>query len=337
MILKPIQMLYEGLSDLKNILYNYNILKTLQLQVPVISVGNLSVGGTGKTPCVCLLAESLLEKKLFKNIGIISRSYKTALKTPKKVDLKLPQAARLFGDEPCLLQKKLPQCSVWSGPKKYITAQAALAAEPIELIIIDDGFSHRKLERQFDLVLLDVTAPLSDYETLPAGRLRESLGQLHRAHALVLTKTNLARPDQTETLLELVLNQKKVLRKNIYMAEMESDIGSLVPGVDELFVFCGLAQPASLQTSLRQLGFKIQKLKSFSDHHNYSVDELDQIYREYSVDKDKNPKLKLVTTAKDAIKFLHHSLQNDLNIIDYRMKILDNKEGSLLEKISHCL
>lgn len=337
MILKPIQFFYEGLSDFKNFLYNYHILKTTHVGIPVLSVGNLSVGGTGKTPCVCFLATSLLEQRKFKSIGIVSLSYKTALKSPQKVDLKNPDATGIYGDEPCLLKKKLPNCSVWSGPKKYRTAQAAVAHETLDLIIVDDGFSHRKLQRQFDLVLLDTTAPMDDYQTLPSGRLRESLGQLHRAHALVLTKTNLVSAEKTKQLTDLLLAQKKVLAKNIYHAHLESDLGSLDPARDELYVFCGLGNPDSVRTSLVNLGFKIHKLQSFADHFNYSNDQLRQIHSSYLIEKIKNPKLKLVTTAKDSIKFHEHEIQKDLNVIDYKLKILDNKEGSLLEKISHCL
>ncbi len=216
MILKPIQLLYEGLSNLKNFLYNYNFIKKTVIGIPVLSVGNLSVGGTGKTPCVCFLAQTLLEKKMFRSIGIVSRSYKTALKSPQKVDLTRPQAAQIYGDEPCLLQKKLPACSVWSGPQKYLTAKLAVTQETFDLIIVDDGFSHRKLHRHFDLVLIDVTAPLSEYQVLPQGRLREPLSQLHRAHALLLTKTNLVEQSKTQQIIDLLLQQKNISKQYLF-------------------------------------------------------------------------------------------------------------------------
>ncbi len=86
-----------------------------------------------------------------------------------------------------------------------------------------------------------------------------------------------------------------------------------------------------------ELGFTILEMKSFPDHYNYSDDDLNSIYNLFLHQKNQNPKLRLVTTSKDAIKFLHHPIHTNLDVIDYQIKILDNIEGSLLEKISHCL
>ena len=190
MILKPLQWIYDFIIFIKNKSYDLGIFKKVFLDIPIISIGNLSVGGTGKTPCVYFVAKELFHEKLFKKIVIVSRSYKGKLKVAMPVNLILDNAAAVFGDEPCMLQSKLPFCTVWAGPAKFKTAQAAVLKDKPDLILIDDGFSHRKLSRHFDLVLIDATASLGNFQTLPVGRLREPINSLKRASAILLTKTN---------------------------------------------------------------------------------------------------------------------------------------------------
>ena len=219
------------------------------------------MGGTGKTPCVYLVASELIEKKIFKKIVIVSRSYQGTLKKAQRVNLNLQNASSIFGDEPCMLQLKLPSCSIWAGPTKHITAKAAAVAENPDLIIIDDGFSHRKLNRHFDLVLIDTTAPLNYFQTLPVGRLRESLMQLKRAHAVLLTKTNLVEVDKVRKITDLILKNRPELVNSIYQARSHLNFRNLNARLDQLYVFCGLGNPESFQKSLQLEGFNVVYFK----------------------------------------------------------------------------
>lgn len=331
MILRPLQLIYEAGAALKNKIYDSGYIKSVVLPVPVVSVGNISLGGTGKTPCVIFLVNELLALGKYKKIVIVSRSYKGQLRHPSKVNLGLPNATSIYGDEPCLLQSVLQECSVWAGPHKTQTAQASLLAETPDLIVIDDGFSHRRLARQFDLVLIDATAPLEYYKTLPVGRLRESLSQLKRADAILVTKTNLVDEEKIRKLKAIVAENAPHLIRNVYRANSLMNIGDLVPAKNSLFVFCGLGNPESLKQSLEQLHFSIDEFRKFPDHYHYSSSELDSILTSFLEKQRLDPNLKLVTTAKDLIKIKQHAIFNSVTSVDYKLEILN--KGELFEKI----
>jgi len=332
MILKPFQYLYEVGSSLKNKLYDKNYLKQIDIGVPVISVGNLSVGGTGKTPCVQMLVEQILKNSPSKKITIVSRSYKAGLKKPQKVDLNLPNAVEIYGDEPCLLQQMLPSVSVWSGPAKSETARQAVQGEKADVVIVDDGFSHRKLARQFDLVLIDATAPFNYLQPLPSGRLREPMSALNRASAVLITRANLVDAQKIEKLHSMILGAAGHLKNKIF----DSQSLTRLPGISspsELFVFCGLGNPKSFKDSLENLGHKVAVFKSFPDHYSYTVKDLDRLLAEFQA----HPGLKLVTTQKDLIKIKRHEILNRIFVAENRIQVLDHREGELLEKINQCI
>ncbi len=330
MIFKVLQFLYKFIIFLKSSLYKNGYFKTVQMPIPTISVGNLSVGGTGKTPCVEYLVRNLESK--FKNISIVSRSYKGKLSAPQKVDLSLKNAAEIFGDEPCMLQKKLPQCQVWSGPSKSATAAQALTAGPPDLFVIDDGFSHLKLKRHFDLVLIDATATDIEMELLPVGRFREPFSALNRASAVVITKSDLVANDRLFHISNLITSNSIVSDENIFLAESVLQASGLNPN-DILFVFCGLAKPISFKKSLEDRKFLIHEFKSFPDHHQYVTMELDNILESYKKAKINIPTIKLVVTAKDFVKLDGHAIANEVLVLDYVMTVLPNKKGTLIEKI----
>lgn len=329
MIFKSGQAIYNLVSKLKNKLYDLGLMKALKLPVPVISVGNLSVGGTGKTPCVYLIANEFLKDQNFSQIVIVSRSYRGSLRKPQRVDLSWQDAPSYFGDEPCLLQKKLPNCSVWSGPSKFRTALAAFAAEKPDLIIVDDGFSHRKLARHFDLVLIDATAPLDYFQTLPVGRLREPMNELKRSSAVLVTKTNLVDFNKLAEVTAMIEKNQPIY----FTAEAKMKVPNLDPARDSLFVFCGLGNPNSLTSALEMLGFTISHLRKFADHHPYSTSELNSILADFKLAQKQSPYLKLVTTAKDIIKIKEHPILHLLNEVDYTIEMETLKRTEFFEKV----
>ncbi len=337
MILRPIQFVYDFTIYVKNKLYDHDVIKKVDLNIPVISIGNLSVGGTGKTPCVYLVATELIEKKIYKKIVIVSRSYKGTLKQAQRVNLSLDNATAVFGDEPCMLQSKLPNCSVWAGPTKHKTAKAAALSEKPDLIIIDDGFSHRKLNRHFDLILIDATAPLNYFQTLPVGRLRESTIQLKRAHAVLLTKTNLVDNDKIKKITDLILKNNSDLINSIYLASAKLNFGHLSPQHDQIYAFCGLGNPESFQQSLQLAGFNVVSIKKYADHYQYTQLDLDNLLADFFNKKKEIPNLKLVTTAKDLIKIQKHPLLKEVHEIDYAIEIDSLKKVELFEKICRLL
>ena len=320
-MLTPFEKTYHLLSAAKNYLYDKNILPTVSLSVPVISVGNLSFGGTAKTPHVQILANELA--KNFK-IVIVSRSYKTNLKKPQRVDLNLPNCAHIFGDEACLLQKKLVNCTVWSGPVKFETAQACLVDKP-DLIILDDGFSHRQLKRQVDIVLIDAKKGFQDY-------LRESVCSLKRADFIILTRTQNAEDSEIQALREKVISLSPKLENRIFLSDSITDLDA--EPLQPLYLFSAIANSQLLYEEL-QKRHKILKHVTFSDHHMYTNEEEETLYGDYLSMKQESPKLVPVCTEKDFVKIKNEELKKNIRIV-HLDTILRDKEA-LLAQIRHSL
>lgn len=319
-ILKPLEKIYHFLVGNKNYLYNHRIIKSVHLKVPILSVGNISFGGVGKTPFVVMLANEM--SRDFK-INIVTRSYKAQLTEPKPVNLNLPEATGIFGDEACLIQKSLPGCQVWSGPHKASTAAASIISQP-DLIILDDGFSHRRLNRNFDLVLIDATQGFDDY-------LREPITSLRRAQAVVITKVNLVDRKVVVNLEKKITAVAPKLISNIFLSQTETELK--IEKNSPLFVFCGLGRPESFVTDLEQQGFNIAEKLFFADHHAYSADDQKNITEKFLQLQQQHRDLKLVTTEKDFIKITDERLRKILTVTAHRIKMDENQKGALIEKI----
>lgn len=325
--------MYGWLVDLKNYLIEKKILKTYSLPIPIISVGNMSVGGTGKTPHVDLLLKHLLHKN---KPGVVSLSYKAINQQIQKVDLNKQEAALFFGDEPCLLQKKNPEAKIFVGPQKYKTAQWAVKNyKDLNVLILDDGFQHRKLQRDLDIVLLDASADLNDYKLLPFGKLREDFKSLQRAHVVILTKAQ----DSTKQKLEELL-KKLPQGPYIFFSKVEAH-GFLFQSVSKewidaknfyqkkVFYFCGLARPEGFETLLKNnYGMNIVGSQIFSDHKPYTQKDLDLIQTQF---KSSGAEI-LVTTEKDYVK-----LPETFHCLVVAIKVKIDKEEKFYEIIDRTL
>lgn len=318
--LKIFEQIYHFLSGSKNLLYDYKVLRPVELPVPVISVGNLSFGGVGKTPCIILLAQHLSQGK---KIAVVTKSYKAALTIPKKVDLNIKNAPEIFGDEACLIQSRLPHVDVWSGPNKTETAKAAMAGRP-SLILVDDGFSHRKLKRNFDLVLLDATVGFESY-------MREAEGNLKRATAVLITKSNIAKAGQVEKIQQHVGAVAPQLRGQVFTSTVHTTVK--IDKRDPLFIFCGLGRPESFFQDLNRQGYAIIAKEVFPDHHLYSARDQNRIFAKYLDLKNENRNLKLVTTQKDFVKLKNSDLLKHCQVAGHEMLMDPELEEVLIDKI----
>ena len=320
----PVEKIYHFFVTTKNLLYDRKLLRPIQLKFPVVSVGNISFGGAGKTPFIIFLAQELAADS---KVSVVTRSYKTPLSEPRKVNLQEADAAAIFGDEACLLQLKLPGCNVWSGPNKASTAAASTIHQP-DVILVDDGFSHRKLKRNFDLVLIDATFGLDDY-------LREPSGNLKRAHAVVITKANLVKPSIVSQIQKEILGLSPKLANNIFISEVKTQLA--VSQAAPLFVFCGLAKPKTFVLDLQQQGYSIVQQIFYPDHFSYSLSAQQKIFDQYVKLKRSQPELKMVTTEKDFIKITLPALKENLNITEHRISMAAGQKEVLLEKIRQTL
>ena len=272
--MNPLSAIYGAAVRGRNRLYDRSLLKARRLSGPVISVGNISVGGSGKTPFVILLGGLLKERGI--SFDVLSRGYGRKTRGVLAVD---PSGSpRDFGDEPILIAKRLG-CPVIVGESRY---QAGLFAEGRfgpQLHILDDGFQHRSLARDFDIVL--VSADDARGQLLPAGRLREPLSSLCRANAVVVP----AEGDSSA----FELGQQPIWRTRRSVA---------VSGVPPRPVaFCGIARPQQFINQLRDAGIAPVATKFYRDHHAYSEEDA----RELAALREQNQGGGFITTEKDAI------------------------------------
>jgi tetraacyldisaccharide 4'-kinase len=309
--LRILSLIYASLAGIKNLLYDRSWLTSLQVPQKVISVGNLTVGGTGKTPVVDLILTHLEQKGLA--CGLISRSYKARIRHTSAIDLLKVDGAAYYGDEAWMLALKHAQTPVFVGPKKWYSLSLASKATRSQVFVIDDGFQHRALARDLDIVLLDATVPLAEYRPLPWGRARESWSGLARAQVLILTKTNLATPESCVALRESVQQQSNFAGlwvETEVRVDLERFRGKKV------LAFAGLARTEQFeQVILREGAVELKEFLSFPDHHAYTEED-HQLIRRKSESVDF-----ILTTEKDFVKLNPQDFVRPLVAIPLKTKI----------------
>lgn len=279
-ILMPLAAGYRMGVALRQAAYRRGWLKARRLGRPVLSVGNLTAGGTGKTPLVAFMAD-LLVKRGWKP-SILTRGY--GRRDPSEMIavepvLERAPSPREIGDEPALLAGKLPQVPIVVGADRYQAGSLAEERFNVDVHILDDGFQHLALERDADIVLLDVTQGLSDASLVPAGRLREPLNALERAHMIILSRVELADPDPTEKLARYFNPRAKVYRCRTRLLELvDVRSGRIYPPTafegEPVYAFCGIGNPKAFFANIRKWGFRLAGQESSRDHHAYRQREL---------------------------------------------------------------
>jgi tetraacyldisaccharide 4'-kinase len=283
MLLWPLSVLYGVIVRVRAWLYTHGWLKQKRLKGTVVSVGNLTVGGTGKTPMVIWLAEKFLAER--KRVAILSRGYRGRNGTSDEIEL---MKFRLEG-----------RVSFGVGKNRFAEGRRLESQQPIDVFLLDDGFQHLQLARDLDILLLDVSRPLAGEPLLPAGRLREPVTAMSRANLIVFTRAETA-----SGTLDAIgkLNQYPVFAASTRLlgfrrfgAEITllsaNEIGS-----GPFFAFCGLGNPEVFFRDLKNWGLPICGQAIFADHHRYS--ERDILAVRQAVKRvGANA---LVTTEKDA-------------------------------------
>lgn len=334
--LRPFSFLYDQIVGVKNSLYDRGMIGAYKAPVPVVSIGNLTVGGTGKTPITDFCLKSLVAQG--KKVAVISRSYRADAGSPVLVDVEHPFAARYYGDEPVLLAQANPQVSVFVGPSKWQTAQYAVSNDTFDVLIVDDGFQHRKLSRDLNIVILDATESLDNYAVVPEGRARESWAGVQRADVLILTKCNLAGEDDLKALEERLPKDKEILYfgyeinsfKNAKTGEVK--LRQEFQG-QELFLVSAIARPDVFEKMMREMGEVSKKSIHYRDHHQYTDGDGKHIEEEYRKSQAKY----LISTGKDAVK-LRHILSNPSQLWSASLEVAElGKKGRLSEIISQIL
>jgi tetraacyldisaccharide 4'-kinase len=301
----PISWIYQQITGLRNRLYDEGTRRSADLGARTISVGNLTIGGTGKTPLVGYIAGRLLERGEI--VCILSRGYKR--EEPGKRVLvsdgaQILSDARRSGDEPFELAVRLKgRAIVIADADRTSAGQWARKEFGVTAFILDDGFQHRQVKRDLDILCIDATDPWGGGRTLPAGRLRESAQGLKRADAVVIT-----RADQVSDLTEL-RTQISNLNTEAQVFESHNRVSSIMP-LDAAkatatfdrsklaFAFCGIGNPQSFFDLLVKEGFNLAATQAFRDHHRFAQTDIDVLQRSVS---DAGAAY-LLTTSKDAVK-----------------------------------
>ncbi len=275
-VLAPLGWCYQLLTTLRHLLYQSGILPSQRLDIPVIVVGNIVIGGTGKTPLVIWLAAYLQEKGY--QPGIVSRGYKSKIK-------KWPQQVRkdsnpgLVGDEPVLLARRT-NCPIAIAPNRYIAAKALIEHEQVSIIICDDGLQHYALERDIEIAVIDGIRRHGNGRYLPVGPLRESVGRLKNVDMIVCNGGAV----RGEFKMEYIPQQlRAVLDENRYC-----DISQFRN--QSVHVIAGIGNPAKFFSFLRGKDIRVIEHK-FPDHHQFTVKDI-------CFDDD----FSIVMTEKDAVK-----------------------------------
>ena len=275
-LLWPVALPYAAVTHLRARAYRKGILKQRRLDGVVISVGNLTVGGTGKTPMVMWIAERLVAKG--KRVGILTRGYRGKAVARGEAD---STAEESTSDEVQLMRARLGDGVEFGvGANRFGRGQA-LERRGVEWFVLDDGFQHQQLARDVDIVLVDATNPFGGGRVLPAGRLREPRTGLARADIVVITRSLHA------PAVEAAIRRDSDAPIFYARAMLEAVRAPFHPRLSEgdararrLFAFCGIGNPTAFVADLRDWGFQIAGQRFFPDHHRYSAGDVAEIERE---------------------------------------------------------
>ncbi len=274
---------YRLIINFRNWLYDHKILKETVLSCPVISVGNITVGGTGKTPCVIMLAQ-MLQKNGFKP-AILSRGYGGKSIHPVNIvsdGSKIMLESENAGDEPFLIAHALKGVPVITGAKRIITGETAINQFGANVLICDDAMQHRQIFRDINLVLLDNQNLRRNNHILPRGMLREPITELKRANAIVLTHIN--EGQQIKNMIEKLVHNEKIpvfmsihKPKDMVKGNYSTQWPISILAGKKVCAFCGIAKPDSFKKTLLSAGAQVLSFDIFPDHHRYNKNELEKI------------------------------------------------------------
>lgn len=320
-----LSLIYWILTSIRNKLYDLGLLKTLSIDgARIICVGNITVGGTGKTPAVQYLAKEYIKKG--KRVGIVSRGYKGERKEDPLLVRdyeKIYGDSKSCGDEAYLhsLELSIP---VMVGRDRYEACKILKDKYELDIIILDDGFQHRRLRRDENVVLIDATNPFGGGHLLPKGRLREDISGLRRATEFIITKSDLVEAHKVEEIkAKLAIYGKSirvskhgpVLLKNQNSERTLSEIKG-----KRVLLFSALANPEQFVKTIEKLKPSVVENIAYSDHYYYSETDfacIDQKAIDFGADY-------IISTEKDYVKYAERYERENLFYLKIEFEILES-------------
>ena len=305
-LLTPLSYLYAAIVKIRNWIYDCRLLRSKRLPPTVISVGNITSGGTGKTPVVIWIARALVDGGY--RPAILLRGYHREEKTSAihvvSDGQEILASVEASGDEALMIARELPSVPVLIGKDRYETGCHALRGLKPDVLILDDGFQHRKLERDLDIVTVDATQPFGTKKLLPAGTLREPVSALRRADLIILTRVDMAESaDEIRENITTLAGGTPIMESRheptrLYRLGIGEDVDFGVLKGKKLFAVCGIGNPGAFAETLRRYEPQCIDLLPFPDHHQYSRADVVRIQTEVQQAEADF----IITTRKDELK-----------------------------------
>ncbi|HTH50786.1 MAG TPA: tetraacyldisaccharide 4'-kinase [Pyrinomonadaceae bacterium] len=322
--------IYGAVISLRNYFYDENLFQVHDLGARTISVGNITTGGTGKTPLVAYIASHLAERG--EKVCILTRGYgredegrRVLVSDGHHV---LVDAAH-GGDEPVELARKLlGKAIVIADADRVAAAEWASRKFGLTAFVLDDAFQHRKAKRDLDIVCIDATDPFGGDKLLPAGKLRESQASLARADILVITRVEQAGDiSDLRSQISDLAPAAAVFESRTVISRIGSLDGRNFDASQPVFAFCGLGNPQSFFSLLESSDWRLAGTRALRDHHVYTQGDIDEINGEAS----KNGATVLVTTGKDAVKLVGLKFELPVHIAEIDIRL--DRESDFAELI----
>jgi tetraacyldisaccharide 4'-kinase len=302
--LAPAEAAFRAGAALRGALYEAGVLGAARVPAPVVSVGNLAVGGAGKTPVAIALARRLAAHG--RRVAVLSRGYRAEASGPRVVSdgSRALLGAREAGDEPALLARRLPGVRVLCGPRRAELAAIALDDLGADALLLDDGFQHRALARDLDVVVVDASNPAGNGRLLPRGPNREPWSALRRAGLVWLTRVDAAPPERLAWLRAEALSatgygavESRHAAVDVLDGALGASLGAGALRGARVLLLCALARPEGFRRTLASLGAEVVAERVYRDHHWFSPAELEEVL-ELAAARD----ALVATTEKDAVR-----------------------------------
>ena len=360
-LLYPFSLLYGLVASIRNLLYDYNIIKVHEFPIPIISVGNITVGGTGKTPHVEYLVK-LLRNEF--NVAVLSRGYKR--RTRHFILAGTDSNVEDIGDEPVQIKQKFPDVHVAVDRKRVNGVKELMDRIPdLDVILLDDAYQHRRLKPGLSILLIDFNRPVTKDRLLPVGRLREKAYEKRRANIILITKC----PDRLKPIeRRLIVKDSDLFAfQHLYFTRMayrepipvfmdaspDITLSKIKTASPAILMITGIANPGIFQQHLHQISGRILEM-TFPDHHNFRQKDINQILQAY--DGMEGNERFIFTTEKDAMRLrkftnIDQDIKNSMFYIpiepeflnadseNFNIQILkyvkNNKRDSILHKKQH--